>query len=95
MKMGIAFIRGMGMFGSRNYRKEEILECLSDIESFKIVGMYGNDNIVFEKEGMHYASAGKLIERRLEKKFKEKFFVTTRSMSTVEGIVKKFSDRML
>ncbi len=93
MERGIAFIRGMSMFGSKNYTKEEILGCLRDTESFRIVGMYGNDNIIFEKEGMLYASAGKIIEDALEKKFGKKFYVTTRSMGTVEGIM-KLSERM-
>ena len=93
MERGVAFIRGIGMFGNRNYTREEIAECLEGI-GINIVGLYGNDNIVFEKEGMHYASAGKLIERCLEKRFKEKFYVTTRSMGTVTGIVNRFSNRM-
>ncbi len=91
MKKGIAFIRGIGMFGSKNYTKEEIIKCMDEIEGVTVVGMYGNDNIVFGKEeGMHYASVGKLIEQRLEKKFNEKFFVTTRSMSTIKGMLDKF-----
>jgi uncharacterized protein (DUF1697 family) len=91
MERGVAFIRGIGMFGRNNYKKEEILECLDGIKSFKIVGMYGNDNIIFEKEGMHYASAGKIIENALERKFGKKFYVTTRSMSTIKTIGEKFS----
>ncbi|MEA2054103.1 MAG: hypothetical protein U9O96_03145 [Candidatus Thermoplasmatota archaeon] len=92
MKRGIAFIRGMGMFGSKNYTKEEIMGCLKEIrnKAINIIGMYGNDNVIFEKEEMHYASVGKLIERCLERKFNERFFVTTRSMDTIKGIAGKF-----
>ncbi|GEM_PF-986057 len=95
MDRGVAFIRGIGMFGRNNYRKEEILECLDQIKSFRIVGMYGNDNVIFEKEGMHYASAGKAIEDALERKFGKKFYVTTRSISTIKAIAEKFGNQML
>ena len=50
--IGVAFIKGISMFGNKNYRKEEILECLKNA-GIEIVGMYGNDNIIFYKpEGM-------------------------------------------
>jgi len=95
MDRGVAFIRGIGMFGSNNYTKEEILDCIGEIKSFRIVGMYGNDNLIFEKEDMHYASAGKIIEDALEGKFGKKFYVTTRSMSTIKAIAEKFGNQML
>ena len=51
MKRGVAFIRGISMFGSKNYTKEDILGCLRHIENknMKIIRMYGNDNVIFEK----------------------------------------------
>ena len=51
MKRGVAFIRGISMFGSKNYTKEDISGCLKHIENknMKIIGMYGRDNIIFEK----------------------------------------------
>jgi uncharacterized protein (DUF1697 family) len=91
MKTGIAFIRGIGMFGRRNYSKQKILKCLKKTENknLKIVGMYQNDNILFLKSSnIHYASVGKKIEKQLEKCFNEKFYVTTRALSTVKGLIK-------
>jgi len=35
MKPGIAFVRGMGIFGKRNYSKQRILSCLRKIENMK------------------------------------------------------------
>ena len=93
MKPGIAFIRGIGMFGKRNYSKQRILSCLKKIESknIKIIGMYGNDNIIFLKSGnIHYATVGRKIEKSLEKCFNEKFYVTTRAGSIVKGLIKNF-----
>ena len=51
MKRGVVFIRGISMFGSKNYKKEDISDCLRYIENknMKIIGMYGSDNVIFEK----------------------------------------------
>lgn len=95
MKPGIAFIRGIGMFGKRNYTKQRILSCLKKIENenLKIVGMYGNDNILFLKSNnIHYAAVGRKIEKSLEKCFGERFYVTTRALSTVKGLVKNIKN---
>lgn len=91
MKTGIAFIRGIGMFGKRNYTAKSILSCLKKIENrnIKIVGIYNNDNILFLKsDNIHYATVGKKIEESLEKCFNEKFYVTTRALNTVKGLIK-------
>jgi len=93
MKPGIAFIRGIGMFGKRNYSRQKILSCLRKIENknIKIIGIYGNDNIIFLKSGnIHYATVGRKIEKSLEKCFNEKFYVTTRALSTLRGLIKNF-----
>ncbi|PIV70179.1 MAG: hypothetical protein COS08_01580 [Euryarchaeota archaeon CG01_land_8_20_14_3_00_38_12] len=95
MKPGIAFIRGIGMFGKRNYSRQKILNCLKKIENrnIKILGMYGNDNILFLKgESIHYATVGRKIEKSLEKCFNEKFYVTTRAGSTLNGLVKNIKN---
>lgn len=91
MKRGVAFIRGVGMYGSKNYTKERMLRCLQDIEGdgVAIVGMYGTDNVVFETDG-HYASVGHRIEQRLERCLGEPFSVTTRSMETVRRVVEQY-----
>ncbi len=95
MKPGIAFIRGIGMFGRKNYSKQKILSCLKKIESknIKILGMYGNDNIIFLKSGnIHYATVGRKIEKSLKKCFDEKFYVTTRGLNTVKGLIKNIKN---
>jgi len=87
--IGVAFIRGISMFGKKNYRKEEIEQCLKK-SGIKILMIYGNDNIVFYKpDGMQYATIGARIEKALEKCFGEKFYVTTRSISTIKNMVEK------
>ncbi|MDI6916239.1 MAG: DUF1697 domain-containing protein [Thermoplasmatales archaeon] len=95
MKPGIAFIRGIGMFGKRNYPKQKILSCLKKIENrnIKILGIHGKDNIIFLKsDSIHYATVGGKIERSLEKYFNKKFYVTTRSLSTVKGLIKNIKN---
>ncbi|MBU3902238.1 MAG: hypothetical protein KKE04_02590 [Candidatus Thermoplasmatota archaeon] len=95
MKTGIAFIRGIGMFGRKKYSKQKILNCLKRIEdkNLKIVGIYNKDNIIFLKNGdIHYAIVGKKIEKQLEKCFNEKFYVTTRGLSTVKGLIKNIKN---
>ncbi len=88
MKRGVAFIRGVGMYGSKNYTRQQILQCLQNIQSddMAIIGMDGADNVIFETNG-HYATVGRRIEQHLERCFGEPFSVTTRSMETVRRIV--------
>ena len=61
MKRGVVFIRGISMFGSKNYKKEDISGCLRYIENknMKIIGMYGNDNVIFKKnDEIQYVTVG-------------------------------------
>lgn len=93
MKSGIAFIRGIGIFGKRSYPKQKILSCLRKIKNknIKIIGIYQNDNIIFLKsDNIHYATVGRKIEKSLKKCFDEKFYVTTRALSTLRGAIKNF-----
>ena len=90
MKRGIAFIRGISMFGNKNYTKKEIFNCVKQIEDKKIriIGMYGNDNIIFDKaDNLHFASVGTKIERCLTKHFDTDFSVTTRSLQTIKHLL--------
>lgn len=91
MKRGVAFIRGVGMYGSKNYTQRQIRRCLRNIEGdgVAIVDMYGADNIVFETGG-HYATVGQRIERQLERCLGESFSVTTRSMQTVACMAERY-----
>ncbi len=96
MKQGIAFIRGISMFGKNNYIKEDIFDCLKQIENddIKIIEMFGNDNVIFEKNSnIHFATVGTKIEKCLTRCFDNKFSVTTRSSTTVERIVQNLKWR--
>ncbi|MFQ6135587.1 MAG: DUF1697 domain-containing protein [Candidatus Hydrothermarchaeales archaeon] len=94
MEIGIAFIRGINFYSIRRIRKEEIFEILKDAESknLKILGGYKSDNVIFAKEGIHYAAVGKIFEDLLEKHFGSKVFVTTRSLRSVKGILNKVKE---
>ena len=96
-KLGIAFIKGLNMFGNRNIDEKQVRKALSKIEArhssqVKFVGVYGqhNDIIVFKKLGVQYATVGSWIELELKKILNEDVHVTTRSMKVVKGVVEKF-----
>ena len=85
--IGVAFLKGISMFGKKNYKKEDIKRCLKKY-GIEIIGIYGNDNIIFYKpEGMQYAGIGSKIEKALEKCFGEEISVTTRSLKTIKGLL--------
>jgi len=93
MKSGVAFIRGINMFGSKNYTKEEILYCLRDIKNMKIIGMYGIDNVIFEKnDEIQYATVGSKIGQCLAKTFNIDFSFTTRSLKTIYRLTDNFEE---
>jgi uncharacterized protein (DUF1697 family) len=97
MKRGVAFIRGISMFGSKNYTKEDISDCLMCIENknMKIIGMYGNDNVIFEKnDEIQYATVGSKIEQCLAKTFNTDFSVTTRSLKTINHLLYNFEEKL-
>jgi len=97
MKRGVAFIRGISMFGSKNYTKEDISGCLRHIENknLKIIGMYGNDNVVLEKnDEIQYATVGSKIEQYLAKTFNTDFSVTTRSLKTINHLLYNFEEKL-
>lgn len=90
MKRGVAFLRAVGMFG-RNVLTKDTLENVLKDGPFRIVGIYGNDNLVFEKpEDLHFAIIGKFIENAIKKKLGIEIKVTTRSMNTLKRIIEKF-----
>ena len=95
MKRGVGFIRGISMFGSKNYKKEDISGCLRYIENknMKIIGMYGNDNAIFEKnDGIKYATVGSKIEQCLAKTFNTDFSVATRSLKKINHLLNNFEE---
>ena len=95
MKRGVAFIHGIGMFGYNMVTKEEILRYLEELDNddMRIIEVYGNDNIIFEKsDDIHFATVGSRIEKLLSKRFGKKIYVTTRSVNTIRNMILKFSD---
>ena len=97
-KIGIAFIRGVSMFGSHNLSKDQLRRILKNIErkhskSVKFLSIYDNDTIVFSKTGVHYATVRRWIEDALLEQLGEKLFVTTRSLEKVKKVVDKFGVR--
>jgi len=85
------------MFGSKNYTKEDISGCLRHIENknMKIIGMYGNDNVIFEKNGeIQYDTVGSKIEQRLAKTFNTGFSVTVRSLKTIHHLLDNFEEKL-
>ncbi len=83
----------MNFFSSMRATQDEILTLLKRAESedLKIIGAYREDNIIFEKRNMHFATVGKVFEDILSNHFGKKIYVTTRSLKTVEGTFKKAS----
>ena len=90
-QLGVAFIRGLNMFGQNRITVEEMRSLLMDIEddSLHIIDLYRADNIIFEKTGIHYAEVGLRIQMVLERKFGKEVMVITRFFATVEGIMKR------
>ena len=95
-KLGIAFIKGLNMFGKRNIGKSRLREILKRIErrypQVKFLGVYGvhNDIVVFKKSGVHYATVGSWIEKELKIETSQKVHVTTRSLDVVKRVVERF-----
>ncbi|HEC94415.1 MAG TPA: DUF1697 domain-containing protein [Thermoplasmatales archaeon] len=92
MKKGVAFLHGVGIFGHNNITQAQLIKVFDQKhEGFNILGLDGNDNIVFEKkDDVHYATVGKIIEKTLEKKMDMKVAVTTRSMNTLKRIISRY-----
>lgn len=90
-QIGVAFIRGLNMFGQNRITVEEMRSLLMDIEddSLHIIDLYRADNIIFEKTGIHYAEVGLRIQMVLERKFGKEVMVIIRFFATVERIMKR------
>ena len=59
MKKGVAFIHGINMFGYNMITKRELLNYLEELkdDDIKIINVYNNDNIIFEKnDNIHFAT---------------------------------------
>jgi len=80
------------MFGQNRITIDEMQYLLSEIEDahLRIIDLYRADNIIFEKTGIHYAEVGLRIQMILQKHFGKEIMVTTRSINTVKGLMKKW-----
>ncbi|MBE0524231.1 MAG: DUF1697 domain-containing protein [Methanosarcinales archaeon] len=90
-QVGIAFVRGLNFFCQNRITAEEMSTLLREIEDdhLHIIDLHRADNIIFEKVGMHYAEVGLRIQMMLQKRFGKEIMVTTRSINTVKGLMKK------
>jgi uncharacterized protein (DUF1697 family) len=89
-RKGIAFIRGINMYRSNRITRAKMMKLCKSIENdrVRILGLFGPDNVVFQKRGIHYALIGKMLEKVLSKRFKRPIYVTARSMRTLEGCLR-------
>jgi len=87
-KLGVAFIRGLNMFGKNKITQRQLLRQLKDIETddLKILSLVKTDDVLFQKRNMHYATAGSMIEKKLKQIFKKPILVTCRSTSTLTKV---------
>jgi uncharacterized protein (DUF1697 family) len=90
-QLGVAFVRGLNMFGCNRITVEEMRSLLIEIEddSLHIIDLYRADNIIFEKTGIHYAEVGLRIQAVLYHLFGKEIMVTTRSFNTLSGLMNK------
>lgn len=85
-RRGVAFVKGINIYGSRRISQEKMLELCRRVEdeNLRIVKVVKTDNIIFEKRGIHYADVSSRLEKVLSGYFKEKIHVTSRSMKTLK-----------
>jgi uncharacterized protein (DUF1697 family) len=86
-KVGIAFVRGLNMYGANRISRESMLGLAKKIENenLEILGIYRADNIIFRKKEMHFAEVGRRLEKALGEHFQRKIYVTARSAESVRG----------
>ncbi|MCL7416129.1 MAG: DUF1697 domain-containing protein [ANME-2 cluster archaeon] len=94
-QLGVAFVRGLNMFGRNRITVEEMRNLLIDIEddSLHIIDLYKPDNIIFQKTGIHYAQVGLRIQAVLQDLFGKEVMVTTRSINTINGLMKRIYEK--
>lgn len=78
------------MFGRNRITVEEMRNLLDDIEdeNLRIIDLHKADNIIFEKTDMHYAEVGLRIQMVLQDLFGKEIMVTTRSLNTLNRLMK-------
>lgn len=82
---GVAFVRGINMYGSNRISKSEMLELCKKIENenIRILQIVKSDTVLFEKRSIHYASVGGALEKVLSGHFGKPVYVTARSIKTL------------
>jgi len=85
---GVAFIRGINIYGKNRITQRQLMHHLKELESDKIriLKIIKTDDIIFQKNGIHYAVIGAEIEKKLKAVFGKKVYVTTRSIPTLSRI---------
>ena len=83
---GIAFVRGVNIYGAKRISQKKMLQLCKSIENedLRIIKVVKTDNIVFEKRKIHYAEVSSRLEKLLSDYFKEKVYVTSRSVRTIK-----------
>jgi uncharacterized protein (DUF1697 family) len=83
---GIAFVRGINIYKSKRISQEKMMELCKSIEDedLRMIKVVKADSIVFEKRKIHYAEVSSRLEKILSEHFKEKVYVTSRSMKTIK-----------
>jgi len=83
---GIAFIRGINVYRNKRISQDKMLGLCKRIEDedLRIIRIVKTDNIVFEKRKIHYAEVSSRLEKVLSDYFKERVYVTSRSIRTIK-----------
>jgi uncharacterized protein (DUF1697 family) len=82
---GVAFIRGINIYRSKRISQKKMLQLCKSIEDeeLRIIKVVKTDNILFEKKKIHYAEVSSRLEKVLSDYFKERVYITSRSMRTI------------
>ena len=85
---GIAFIRGLNIYGKNRITQRKLMHHLKQLESdqIRILKIVKTDDILFMKNGIHYATVGREIERKLKAVLGKDVYVTTRSITTLSRV---------
>ena len=80
------------MYGYGRITRMEMNKICGQVEDdqLNILCIIKPDTILFRKKGMHYAAVGQKLERMLTSHFGKPFYVTTRSMRTLQSIFEKY-----
>jgi uncharacterized protein (DUF1697 family) len=83
---GLAFIRSINIYKAKRISQKKMLELCKRIEDedLRIIRVVKTDNVVFEKRKIHYAEVSSRLEKILSDYFKEKVYVTSRSVRTIK-----------